>query len=144
MMNLVKLLISDIHAENPTPCGEWSFLEPHGFKEMKDRRAHDGRWYWSPKRGQSVCVSVHREQDGRNWIHLSIAHPEQDPTLQEMQAIKDAFVGPARKAIMVFPKRSEHVNLHPHCFHLFALVDQDKDLLPDFRRFNATANRMEI
>ena len=40
-------------------------------------------------------------------------------SLEEMKAIKDIFFNDEEECYQVFPKKSEYVNLHPYCMHIW-------------------------
>lgn len=99
---------------------------PHGWSLRSDiaHGAYDDR-------GVSVIWSVERI-DGQVWRHLSVATTSGIPSYTMMAGIKRWLLGDEGKAIMVFPPRSEHINIHQHCLHLWEPVGHDP--LPDFRR----------
>lgn len=78
-----------------------------------------------------VLLSAGRKEDGSDWLHVSVAHEFRMPTYAEIAEVKRRFVGADRKALQVFPPESAHVNLHPHCFHLWSRLD-GPDCLPEF------------
>lgn len=84
----------------------------------------------------TVIISGAREEDGKRWVHLSVARPDRLPSYHELVAVKETFIGAERKAISVFAPRSEHVNIHEYCLHLWHCVDGDP--LPDFTGGGAT------
>jgi hypothetical protein len=92
----------------------------------------DGRSFVNRMRRLSVIVSGDTEQDGKRWIHFSVASPDRLPSWDTLVEMKELFLGQDRKAIQVIPPKSEHVNIHPNCLHLFVCVDNDP--LPDFTR----------
>jgi hypothetical protein len=69
-------------------------------------------------------------QDGKCWIHASIARTDRIPSYDELRKLKTEFIGRDRKAIMVLPAEAEHVNIHPNTLYLFCCLDGDP--LPDF------------
>ena len=90
----------------------------------------DGYMYRSKSRGLIVIQSWAKEMDGKVWMHTSYSRVSRLPTYQETGFIKDNFIGPDVKAIMIFPKKAEHVNIHPYCLHLWSCENDDG--LPDF------------
>lgn len=70
--------------------------------------------------------------DGKKWLHVSFSFRDHIPTYDDMRDVKDLFLR-EHKAIQVLPPAVEHVNIHPHCLHLWACIDGD--LLPNFLRF---------
>lgn len=81
-----------------------------------------------------VLASYNTARDGSNWWHVSMSKPSELPSWADVREAKDLFVGRERKAIIVLPKASEYVNLHPHCMHLWSPLETDP--LPDFRQEN--------
>ncbi len=97
-----------------------------GMHEVRE----DG-WHWVQMlTGLSVILSGEKEADERRWMHASVAAPTRLPTWDELRAVKEWTLGTEAKAIQVIPPRSQYVNLHPYCLHLFACIDGDG--LPDF------------
>lgn len=86
--------------------------------------------------GQTVIISGATELDGRRWLHVSTARPERLPTWDELVEVKETFIGRDRHAVQVLPPRAKHVNIHPHCLHLWHCVDGEP--LPDFTRGGPT------
>ena len=67
---------------------------------------------------------------GMCWLHASIARIDKIPDYKDLCKLKKEFIGKDSKAIMVLPKESEHVNIHPYVLHLFSCLDGY--ILPDF------------
>lgn len=78
-----------------------------------------------------VICSASVENDGKRWIHVSCSSPSRVPKWDDLLLVKDTFIGD-RKAIQVFPKKSEYVNYAKTALHLWACLDEDN--LPDFRK----------
>lgn len=89
-----------------------------------------------PIREISLLVSIRKELDGKEWVHISIASPVRSPTWDDLILARDATVGRDKKAIQVLPPAKEHVDFHPLCFHLFHCIDEDP--LPDFTKGTGT------
>lgn len=60
--------------------------------------------------------------DGEGWEHVSVSTPFRCPTWEEMCWIKDQFWGPEDCVVQFHPARSEYVNLHQFCLHLWRPV----------------------
>lgn len=75
-----------------------------------------------------VCSDVY--DDGKRWVHLSVAHRHRMPKWRELVEVRDWILGPQAKAIQVLAPASQHVNINQYCLHLFCCVDGDP--LPDF------------
>ena len=89
----------------------------------------DGRAY-RHRGGMSFIVSVCREDDGKEWMHFSVAHPERMVTYDEMVEVKELFCGRENKAVFILPPRAQHINVHKNCLHFFRCLQHDG--LPDF------------
>lgn len=87
---------------------------------------------------QSVIGSACVEADGKRWVHLSIANVERMPAYADLCWLKRTFLGEEAKAVMVFPPKSLHVNLHERCLHLFSCLDAP-DPIPEFSGFHPAA-----
>jgi len=70
----------------------------------------------------------------RIWLHVSLSRLTRMPDYADMCEVKRLFIGPKRKALQIFPEESQHVNIHPHCLHLWCCVEGETDL-PDFGKF---------
>jgi hypothetical protein len=103
-------------------------LNVPGF--MITRELGDGCSYYSKSRGLVVIQSVSKELDGKLWLHTSYSRKSKLPSYYDTQFIKKHFIGEDQKAIAVYPKKSEHVNIMPYCLHLWTCLDGDP--LPDF------------
>ncbi len=68
--------------------------------------------------------------DNELWRHVSLSYPNKIPKWKDLREVKDIFIGKDKKAIQVFPKESEYVNIHPYVLHLWANLERDP--LPDF------------
>ena len=68
----------------------------------------------------------HTEQDlgGGYWKHLSISHPRRHPFWDEILDARYAFFDDDETVIQIMPPKSEYVNLHPNCFHLWAKIKE--------------------
>lgn len=94
------------------------------------KKSETTRCYRS-RNGLAVIVSCCRYEDGKNWVHLSVSRKKSYPTWEEFVQVKELFLGRESKAIQVLPPRSEWVNDHPYCLHLWQCLDEN--LIPDFR-----------
>jgi len=64
------------------------------------------------------------------WQHVSVSLPNRCPTWNEMSRIKKMFWGEDETVIQFHPKKSEYVNNHPHCLHLWKKVGGEHELPP--------------
>lgn len=61
----------------------------------------------------------------RGWDHVSVSRTDRVPNWQEMCFIKELFFEEHETAMQVHPPRSEWVNNHEHCLHLWRPHDVD-------------------
>lgn len=101
---------------------------PVGFRLIN--KWGDGFAYVALRSELTVIVDAEDKDDGRHWLHVSFSYPDRMPDYYDMKRVKDLFIGPNLKAIMVLPEKREHVNVHPYCLHLFSCLSGDP--LPDF------------
>ncbi len=57
------------------------------------------------------------------WEHVSVSTRRRPPNWQEMCFVKDLFWEETECVIQFHPPRSEYVNNHPHCLHLWGRAD---------------------
>lgn len=65
--------------------------------------------------------------NGGGWEHVSVSpgspNRKKCPTWDEMCAIKDMFFEPEETVVQYHPPKSDYVNNHPYCLHLWRPVD---------------------
>lgn len=57
--------------------------------------------------------------DGMGWDHVSVSLATRCPTWDEMCWVKDKFFGPEEAVMQLHPPKSEHVNHHEFCLHMW-------------------------
>ena len=57
--------------------------------------------------------------DGLGWDHVSVSTKGRTPTWEEMCFVKDLFFDEEESVFQIHPKRSEYVNFHKYCLHLW-------------------------
>lgn len=82
--------------------------------------------------GLSAIMSAAREQDGKRWIHLSIARRSRLPSWEELVAARNVFIGPEKLVVQVLAPAGRHISIHRYCLHLWHCLDGDP--VPDFAR----------
>lgn len=62
------------------------------------------------------------------WEHVSVSPGNQRrktcPTWEEMCAIKDMFFDEEERVVQYHPPKSEYVNQHPYCLHLWRPTEE--------------------
>ena len=64
------------------------------------------------------------------WEHVSVSTPHRCPTWEEMAFIKSLFWDEEEMVIQYHPPRSQYVNKHPYCLHLWRKLGFDMPLPP--------------
>lgn len=83
--------------------------------------------------GLRVILDCEVKGDGSPWMHVSVSRKSWTPTHEDMALVKSAFIGDDRYAYSVWPPKSEYVNIHAYCLHLWARADTpDGRVLPEF------------
>lgn len=98
----------------------WEILQPWG----------DG--YALQKGALRAIVDCEVKSDGKEWIHVSVSRKSWTPTHEDMAEAKHAFIGDDRYAYAIWPPSEKYVNIHPHCLHLWACLEGDGRMLPEF------------
>jgi len=58
-------------------------------------------------------------KDGRPMEHVSVSLARRCPTWDEMCMIKDIFWNDDECVIQFHPPKSQYVNVHPYCLHMW-------------------------
>jgi hypothetical protein len=86
---------------------------------LYEPRSIDGDYngaYMFALKGVSLAVIA---SDGAGWDHVSVSTRTRCPTWEEMCWIKDKFWGPEEAAMQLHPPKSDWVNCHNFCLHLW-------------------------
>lgn len=69
-----------------------------------------------PHRGHELRVQA---SQGCGWDHVSVSLANRCPTWEEMCFVKEKFFRDDEAVMQLHPARSEYVNIHPNCLHLW-------------------------
>ncbi len=117
---MVEVLLGPLVGEAPTG---WECLQQWG----------EGWAFRQINGGLRVIVDNELKDDGRRWIHVSVSRKAWTPTHEDMALVKSAFIGDGRYAYSAWVPSALHVNIHPHCLHLWSLAeDGEGRVLPEF------------
>jgi len=75
-----------------------------------------GAAYQFPTSGGGINVIA---SFGEGWEHVSASLVYRCPTWDEMCMVKDFFWGEEDTVIQYHPAKSEYINFHPYCLHLW-------------------------
>ena len=56
---------------------------------------------------------------GEGWDHVSVSRVNRCPNWTEMEHVKRLFFRDDETAMQLHVPLSEHINVHPHCLHLW-------------------------
>lgn len=59
----------------------------------------------------------------QGWEHVSVSTKRRPPNWQEMCFVKDLFWEDEEAVLQFHPPKSQYVNNHPHCLHLWRHKD---------------------
>ena len=82
-----------------------------------------------PYKSRTMTVLV---SDGTvdGWEHVSVSLENRNPNWEEMCFIKDLFWYAEEAVVQYHPPKSEYVNNHPYCLHLWRQLGKNPDLPP--------------
>lgn len=73
--------------------------------------------------GVSVLGSIEEPAGGSLFFHVSLARRDRLPSYEELHAVRRVMFRRNSTVLQVFPPEEEHVNIHPHCLHLWECLD---------------------
>ena len=76
----------------------------------------DGGLFIVPFEGRELQVIA---SNGGDWEHVSVSLPNRCPNWREMCLIKNIFWQEEDVVMQLHPAKSEYVNMHPYCLHLW-------------------------
>jgi hypothetical protein len=115
-------------------------MKPHNtyvekFRDKKAERRIYGQngnsgngIFWIPRDGYRLAVIL---SDGGGWDHASVTRDDdQTPTWDDMAEVKRLFFRDDETVVQFHPKKSEYINHHPGCLHLWRKQGQEYELPP--------------
>lgn len=103
---------------------DWTFINRHrlrvGLFGSDDSYGFNGAFRFNlPGEVRPICVIA---SDCLGWQHVSVSFGQgakRCPSWDVMCAVKDLFWEPDQEVIQFHPAKSEYVNFHPGCLHLW-------------------------
>lgn len=92
-----------------------------GAMGSTDAIGNNGAFAIPLKHSQIVYVIA---SDQMGWNHVSVSRKDRCPTWDEMCQIKNLFWGETDWVVQYHPPKSEYVNNHPYCLHLWQPIGQ--------------------
>lgn len=106
-------------------------------QDIEQYRVTKGRMASNRTYGNNGLFIIHRPKnrslqiivsDGEGWEHVSVTPfnaKGRCPTWDDMCFTKDLFWGKAETVIQYHPPKSEYIDNHPYCLHLWRPIDQE-------------------
>lgn len=100
-----------------------SFHAPNAFRVRKghfgtdDDHGNNGIFFVPSRPGKTPFKVI--ASDGGGWDHVSVSLPDRCPTWDEMCRIKALFWDDEDAVMELHPPRSNWVNNHSYCLHLW-------------------------
>lgn len=108
--------------------------------ELEKYRVQDGEWgtapgsdhglFRLPSEDRKTWLLVMCAPMRNDWQHVSVSTKHRTPTWEEMAEIKKLFWGEDVTVVQYHPKKSEYVNNHPYCLHLWRNTKAEHELPP--------------
>jgi hypothetical protein len=104
-----------------------AFKVPEKFRIKTGRLAsneafgNNGAFSVTLKNAQKVFAIA---SDQMGWEHVSVSRTDRCLTWEEMCQVKDMFWGDDESVMQIHPPKSEYINNHQFCLHLWRPVDQ--------------------
>jgi len=107
------------------------------FEKLNTARVRKGRFASTDEDGFNVAFGFHMPgearlicviaSDGEGWQHVSVSFGPNPstPSWKVMRFIKNIFWGDDQWVIQFHPVKSEYVNNHPGCLHLWKPVGKE-------------------
>ena len=105
----------------------WFHLERYRLTGMGEPGTRHGAFRIPCGNNNFLHVIV---SDGPDWEHVSATTPFRCPTWAEMCRLKDLFWAENEVVMQLHPPKSDYVNLHPYCLHLWRPINDTIPLPP--------------
>jgi len=123
-------------AEFIDQCAEkfsWLMEAPRKFKPAGEVTARDqlGRVFLHGDQDFKVVCSINKQADGNAWLHISFSRDSRIPNYDDVQRVKNIFVGPELYAYEVHPPQEIYLSLYRQCRHLWCPLEGEA-VVPKF------------
>lgn len=71
----------------------------------------------------TVIVTIEKKDDGKDWLHVSVAGRSYMPPYEVVKEIKELFIGKDRYAVAIMPPEKAFVNYHEYCWHWWSCLE---------------------
>jgi hypothetical protein len=104
---------------------ELARIQLRGYPPTKEGDMHGA--FYAKARKLNIMSGGRLDPD---WEHVSVSRSDRCPTWNEMCIVKDLFWDEDETVIQFHPKKSDYINDHPFCLHLWKKVSKDYELPP--------------
>lgn len=104
-------------------------IDPPEHWNLVDQSTDGAAWMYDRQPMLSVILSIDTI-DGKEWMHISVAHGSRVPTYKDLAFVKQQFIGDDRHAILVLPDAAHEVPIETYCLKLHVCLDGHP--LPEF------------
>ncbi len=88
-----------------------------GALHSTDEDGNNGAFMIRSLKIKVVLAAIASDREG--WEHVSVSLPSRCPTWEEMSFVKNLFWGEEDFVVQMHPPKSDYVNCHPYCLHLW-------------------------
>lgn len=78
----------------------------------------------------STLFAIVYDGSSDGWEHVSVSLRSRCPNWQEMCFVKDLFWGEDETVMQFHVPKSQHINNHPYCLHMWKRVGLEVELPP--------------
>jgi hypothetical protein len=101
-----------------------------GRMGSRDDIGNNGAFIIPPSIGAKRVELFVIATDNDGWEHVSISTEYRVPCWEEMCYVKDLFWDDEDCVVQFHPPKSEYVNMHPRCLHLWRRIGQNFETPP--------------
>lgn len=91
----------------------------HGRLGSDSSFGSNGAFFVTGPCGAELKIIVSEGMEGYPWEHASVSLRNRCPNWIEMCFVKDLFWDGEEAVMQLHPPKSDYVNYHPHCLHLW-------------------------
>lgn len=103
-------------------------LSPH--QEYASHRGDDFGYFRFRRKDVALVVIASAGSDEIPWEHVSVSTRNRCPTWDEMAWVKRLFFADEEAVVQYHPPKSQYVNHHPFCLHLWKPIGLELPLPP--------------
>lgn len=100
---------------------KYRFYKPGDKYHSTPAYGNNGKFFIPRKKIILQCMA----SDGEGWEHVSVSTAKRCPNWPEMCFIKELFWDDEDLVVQYHPAKSNYINVHPHCLHLWRPVYLD-------------------